>query len=136
MKDEIKEETVLEEDVHEEEVEEEEILEEKDEEEEFVQVKKSDLKRSRKEKRLISKVLNIILWVVLIGWAIIVVTDYLNINKDKEPKFCWFNEKVTKYDDGEVIECTGLGYKVIKYNRTSFKAKEFGPFWIKDRSNK
>ena len=112
-----------------------EIIKEKPEEE-LVKIKKSDLKRDKNKKSLISRIINIILWIIIIAWATLVVTDYINVNKEKDPKFCWFNEKTTKYDDGEVTECMGIGYKVIKYNRTSFKAIEFGPFWIKDRSNK
>lgn len=110
--------------------------EEKQETEEIIKINKNDLKKEKNKKSIISRIINIILWIIIIIWAILVITDYLNVSKEKEPKFCWFNEKSTKYDDGEVTECTGLGYKVIKYNRTSFKAIEFGPFWIKDKSNK
>lgn len=93
-------------------------------------------KTTKKPKKIISRIINIILWIILIVWAFLVISDYINVNKEKEPKFCWFNEKTTQYDDGTVTTCSGIGYKVIKYNRTSFKAMEFGPFWIKDRSNK
>ena len=48
--------------------------------------------------------------------------------------FC-IKKGTTKYDDGEVKWCLGAGYKIYDYNRTSFKAIEFGPFWSKDRSN-
>jgi hypothetical protein len=105
--------------------------------EEIITKKETKPERPRKKrKKLIFRILNILLWIILIIWAVMVVTDYININKEKDPKFCWFNEKTTEYEDGTVTECSGIGYKVIKYNRTSFKAIEFGPFWIKDRSNK
>ena len=64
---------------------------------------------------------------------IIVFSDYIKVHNEEEPKFCW-NEKTTTYDDGIVVQCSGLGYKVINYKRASFRAIEFGPFWIKDRT--
>lgn len=114
----------------------EEVKEEKDQVkeekfEEMADIKKKDLK---KEKSIISRVLNIILWIVLIAWMALVVTDYLQVKNEKEPKFCWFNSKTTEYSDGKVTECTGLGYKVINYKRATMNAIEFGPFWVKDRT--
>lgn len=99
--------------------------------EEMLDIKKKDLK---KEKSIISRIINIFIWIILIAWMAIVVTDYLQIKKDKEPRFCWFNNKTTEYSDGVVTECTGLGYKVINYKRASMNATEFGPFWTKDRT--
>ena len=87
-----------------------------------------------KTKRIISKIINFLLWIVLFAWMALVVTDYIHVQNQEEPKFCMFNKNTTDYNDGSVTECTGLGYKVIKYDRTSFKAIEFGPFWIKDRT--
>ncbi len=87
-------------------------------------------------KRTISKVINIVLWLLLFAWMAFVFTDYLKVKNNKEPKFCWFNKQTTKYEDGQVTSCMGLGYKVIKYDRKSFNAIEFGPFWIEDSSEK
>lgn len=87
-----------------------------------------------KKRSIVSRVINIALWIVLLGWMALVVTDYIHVKNEEKPQFCWFNEKTTDYSDGTVTECTGLGYKVINYNRTSFKAIEFGPFWTQDRT--
>lgn len=90
--------------------------------------------KKKKGKKIISKIFNLLLWVILIGWVALVVIDYMHIQKEEQPQFCWFNQKTTEYKDGSVKECTGLGYKVINYDRSSFKAVEFGPFWIQDRT--
>lgn len=90
----------------------------------------------KEEKGILGTIINIALWVLLIAWMVIVLVDYFKVRDDKEPVFCWWNEKTTTYENGTVEECTGLGYKVIKYNREDFKAIEFGPFWIKDRTAK
>ena len=64
----------------------------------------------------------------------LVLVDYFKVRNEQEPIFCWFNNHTTTYENGTVKECTGLGYKVINYNREDYKAIEFGPFWIKDRT--
>ena len=64
---------------------------------------------------------------------VLVFADFIRVHNEKKPMFCW-NEKVTEYDNGKVTQCIGLGYKVINYDRSDFKAIEFGPFWIKDRT--
>lgn len=120
------------EEVKEETVPEETVTEEPKKEEKVEKPKKE--REEGKTKKIISRVLNVLLWIVLLAWMALVVTDYIHVHNEEEPKFCWFNEKTTNYNDGTVTECTGLGYKVIKYNRTSFKALEFGPFWIEDRT--
>lgn len=97
--------------------------------------KESKPKKEKKEgKSLLSRIINIALWIVLFVWMALVLTDYIQVRNEEEPKFCWFNEKTTEYSDGTVTECTGLGYKVINYKRSNFKAIEFGPFWLKDRT--
>lgn len=88
-----------------------------------------------KKKNTIIKILDIVLWVILIGWMVIVFMDYYRVTNEKEPKFC-IKEETIQYEDGTVESCTGLGYKVYEYKRDSFKAIEFGPFWAKDRSEK
>ena len=103
--------------------------------EEVKVVEKIPAKKEKKDtKRFISRILNIVLWIVLFVWVFLVFSDYLRVHNEKEPAYCWFNEKTTTYNDGTVTECTGLGYKVINYKRDSFKALEFGPFWIDDRT--
>ena len=58
--------------------------------------------------------------------------DFYNVTNEKEPQFC-LKEEIIEYADGHVDVCTGLGYKVHKYDRASYKAIEFGPFWSKVR---
>lgn len=88
----------------------------------------------KEEKSILSKVVNIILWVILLAWMVLVLVDYFKVRDEKDPIFCWWNKQTYQYENGTVEECTGLGYKVIKYNREDFKAIEFGPFWITDRT--
>ena len=93
-------------------------------------------KKEKKEKRgrsLFVRIMDVALWVVLLGWMAVCVTDFIQIQREEKPVFCKKFEK-TDYDDGIVEYCTGLGYKVFYYNRRCYKASEFGPFWTKDRS--
>lgn len=96
--------------------------------------KKTQKPQKKRGKKILSLIVNLLLWVILIGWVALVVMDYMHIQNEEQPQFCWFNQKTIEYKDGTVKECTGLGYKVINYDRSSFKAVEFGPFWIKDRT--
>jgi hypothetical protein len=91
-------------------------------------------KKDSGEKSLFSKIINIVLWIVLFAWMAIVLVDFIEVRNENEPKFCFFNKKTITYDDGNVTECLGLGYKVIKYNRETLKAIEFGPFWLAERT--
>jgi len=94
-----------------------------------------DIKVEEKKKnKIFIKILDIILWVVLIAWMIIVVIDYVKVVNQKEPMFCIKEEEI-EYEDGTVNSCTGLGYKVYEYNRESYQAIEFGPFWAKVRND-
>ena len=106
-------------------------------EEDFYDEKKKTKKEVvyvEKKPGIISRIINIIFWLILFAWMAIVLVDYFKVRDEKEPIFCWFNEQTHEYENGTVKECTGLGYKVINYNREDFKAIEFGPFWIKDRT--
>lgn len=96
--------------------------------------KKTQKPQKKRGKKILSLIVNLLLWVILIGWVALVVMDYMHIQNEEQPQFCWFNQNTIEYKDGTVKECTGLGYKVINYDRSSFKAVEFGPFWIKDRT--
>ena len=97
-----------------------------DKNEEFFETKKD-------KKSLFSRIINVILWVVLIAWMAICLIDFYNAKTGKSPIFC-LKKETTKYDDGSVDTCTGLGYKIFNYKRTSFKGIEYGPFWSKDRT--
>lgn len=88
-----------------------------------------------KIKRVLIKIFDILLWIILIGWMAIVLHDYIKVTNEKDPKFC-LKEETIQYEDGTVKSCTGLGYKSYEYNRESYKGIEFGPFWAKDRSEK
>lgn len=91
--------------------------------------------KMEKEESTFNKIMNVILWIVLFVWMAICLIDFYNTTQEKEPIFC-LKKETTKYDDGNVKSCLGLGYKVYHYNRKRLKAIEFGPFWSKDRSVK
>ncbi len=95
--------------------------------------KKEMEKKDKNEKSLFQRVMNVILWIVLFVWMGVCLVDFYNVHQKKDPIFC-IKKGVTKYDDGNVKWCLGAGYKVYQYNRKSFTAIEFGPFWSKDRS--
>lgn len=97
-------------------------------EEDFYEEKKNPVKEK------IVKILNVLLLVVVIAWAGLVLFEYFNVRGKNEPKFCFWKQETKVYDDGNVESCIGLGYKVITYNRTSYRALEFGPFWISERT--
>lgn len=104
-----------------------------DEEKEFVEKPKKE-KKEREGRSVLSRIVNIVLWVVLFAWMALVLVDYFHVRNEEEPQFCWWNKQTHEHTDGNVTECTGLGYKVIRYNRDSFKAIEFGPFWASERN--
>ncbi len=89
-----------------------------------------------KEKKRLSgsifrKIFDIIFWLAFAILAFIWIIDFINVNNEKDPIFC-INENTYEYDDGQIKECIGLGYKVYNYNRTSTgTGYEFGPFFIK-----
>ena len=108
--------------------------------EEVVVETKSDHELTEKElrkkyggKSTFSKVMNVILWIVLLLWMAIVLIDFYNVNKKNDPLFC-LDKGTTEYKDGNVEWCLGAGYKIYRYKRDCYTAIEFGPFWSKDRS--
>ena len=105
---------------------------EKDEELFDDEKEKKSLKKDEK-KSLFSRIVNVILWIVLIVWMGICLVDFYKTHKEEEPMFC-LKKETTKYSDGTVDSCLGLGYKIYHYKRTSFNGIEYGPFWSKDRS--
>ncbi len=98
--------------------------------------KRNEEKDNRDVKKIVSRVVSIILWILLFTWMGIVLIDYFHVHNEEAPQFCMWNKKTTNYSDGKVTECNGLGYKIIDYKREDFNALEFGPFWIKDRTAK
>lgn len=87
--------------------------------------------KEKKGKSIFVRIINLIIWIVLIAWAFCLITDYLNATNEKDPKFC-ISEETKEYSDGNVYICTGPGYKLIKYNRASYTATQFGGFWIEE----
>ena len=80
---------------------------------------------------IIKRIVDVIFWLALAILALVWVVDFINVNNETDPKFC-IKKTVHTYDDGEIVECTGAGYKVFKYNRISTgTGYEFGPFFIK-----
>ena len=78
--------------------------------------------------------IKVVLLAIIIIWIIIFFIDYFRARQSKTPLFC-ISEETKEYDDGTVYSCTGLGYKMYKYNRSSIDATiEFGPFFIKERT--
>ena len=81
-----------------------------------------------------SDIIKIVILALIIIWIIIFFIDYFRARQSKTPLFC-ISEETKEYDDGTVYSCTGLGYKMYKYNRSSVDATiEFGPFFIKERT--
>lgn len=85
-----------------------------------------------KTKKIIITILKVLILFILFGWVVLVFTDYFRVTSGKDPLFC-ISEKTTNYPDGANYTCTGLGYKMIRYNRACMSATEFGPFLIKER---
>lgn len=80
------------------------------------------------------EIIKIIVLALVIIWISCFFIDYFRARQSKKPIFC-ISQSTKKYDDGEVYSCTGLGYKMYKYDRTSIPASlEFGPFFIKERT--
>ncbi len=83
-------------------------------------------------KKTIVTILKVAILIILFAWIVIVFTDYFRVRQSKDPMFC-LSEETHDYADGSNYICHGLGYKMIRYNRTCLAATEFGPFIIKER---
>ncbi|MBE6154330.1 MAG: hypothetical protein E7163_01975 [Firmicutes bacterium] len=71
---------------------------------------------------------------VIIIWLLCFVIDYARAIQSKWPIFC-IKETTKKYQDGTVKSCTGVGYKMYKYDRAIIPVSvQFGPFFIKERT--
>lgn len=104
--------------------------------EEIVNTSATEEKKEKKKRKrgIIARIFDLILWIVLLGWMGVCLFDFYNVTNEQDPKFC-LKQEILEYEDGNVDVCTGLGYKVHKYNRASFKAIEFVPFWVKVKEN-
>ena len=95
---------------------------------------KEEFYNEKKEKgSLFNRIINIVLWIVLFAWMGVCLVDFFNTKAGRSPVFC-LKKETTNYSDGKVNTCTGLGYKIFNYRRTSFSGDEYGPFWSKDRT--
>jgi lipopolysaccharide/colanic/teichoic acid biosynthesis glycosyltransferase len=104
------------------------------EKEETTEVKE-EVKETKKEekkdvaKTIIKKVWDIIFWVAVLCLVAIWITDFALVKQDKDPKFCIKKETITT-EKGTIEACTGLGYKIYKYDTEGLRcARDFGPFW-------
>ena len=102
------------------------------EKEEVVDEDFKDVKKANK-KNPVLRIISIILWVLILAWLVVVIFDFYKVSQEEDPVFCISKETIT-YDDGTVDLCTGLGYKVYNYHRSSINGYEFGPFWIEERT--
>ncbi len=79
-----------------------------------------------------SDIIKVAILAIVIIWIICFFVDYSRARQSKLPIFAVC--ETIEYDDGHVKACTGLGYKMYKYDRTSISTKvEFGPFFIKEK---
>lgn len=89
--------------------------------------------KQKKKKSTFGKIINIIIWLVVLGWLCIFMYDFINTVCEKDPVFCL--ERTTENNsDGTVKICEGIGYKVFDYDYGSIKALEFAPFWNKPKT--
>lgn len=89
--------------------------------------------------KIFQKVASIILTVIIISWISLIVLDFIRCGqKDKngniKKPLIIVKTNTYNYDDGNATEYMSLGYKYIEYNRNSYVAYEFGPFWLKIKS--
>lgn len=84
---------------------------------------------------MISKIISSILTIIVVVWIFIFSYDYIRVSNEGNPEFC-ITEETKKYDDGTTYICHGLGYKYINHNRKSYKAIQFGGFWIEEEVKK
>lgn len=89
--------------------------------------------KPKKKKSTFGKIINIIIWLVVLGWLCIFMYDFINTVSEKDPVFC-LDRTTENNSDGTVKICEGIGYKVFDYDYGSIKALEFAPFWNKPKT--
>ena len=81
-----------------------------------------------------SDIIKIVILSIVIIWIFCFFIDYFRARQSKKPLFC-ITQNTKTYDDGTVYSCTGMGYKMYKYERAIIPTKlEFVPFFIKERT--
>ncbi len=79
-------------------------------------------------------IIKVVVLALVLIWIICFFIDYFRARDAKDPFFC-ISKQTKTYDDGTVFSCTGLGYKMYRYNRASVSTQlEFGPFFMKERT--
>ena len=96
-----------------------------------VQKTKGEVKVVEEKKKSIPRIIfDIVFWVCIVILATVWLTDFIRMNKSKEPMFC-LAQKTHKFNDGTVDECIGLGYKIYDYHRDSLdNAHQFSPLFV------
>lgn len=89
--------------------------------------------------KVVKKIISILVTSLLVFWAVVFVFDFIRCghndkNGNIQKPLIIIKTNTYNYDDGSVTEYMSLGYKYIEYNRNSLRAYEFGPFWLKVRS--
>lgn len=85
-------------------------------------------------KKTLGILFKVLLVTVVAVWIGLIFVEYFRYQSD-EPMLVVLKEDTLTYDDGHVYVYWGLGYKAIKYNRTSLYGKEFGHLFIKVRES-
>lgn len=85
------------------------------------------------KKAKVFNILKIVVIVILAAWVLTIIIDYVRTVNGNNPMFC-IHEETKTYPDGTTYICTGLGYKMYRYER-DFNAVEFGPFFTKERTS-
>ncbi len=92
-----------------------------------------------KKKNPFGTIFSVILMILVVAWSFIMYSDYTRVNDKKNPKYCIWEQKVDKFENGSISSCVGLGYRVVHYNKTNeageeVRVDEFTPIWVKIKS--
>ena len=63
---------------------------------------------------MVKKIVSVVLVIIIVIWAGLFVSEFLNVQKGKDPRLC-ISKKTVEYENNRKTEiCTGLGYKNAK----------------------
>ena len=88
-------------------------------------------KKGEKDNNTGAKIFNIAFWAIFALVLIVWTVDYVRAQTDNDPIFC-LTRVENEYADGVTTICTGLGYRIINYDREAMHGIEYGPFWIQE----
>ncbi len=77
---------------------------------------------------MIKKTIMSLLFVLVVGIAIVWTMDYSSVKQGFNPKFC-IKEFTNTENDIITYECTGVGYKVVKIQEDRNTDTKFSFFW-------